>query len=198
MVRIPDSPLHGSGAVSAWVARWRHLLQPGMHALDLACGAGRHTRWLLDAGLAVCAVDRDPAAIAALHELARTHPAGPDRLDVFAADLEGGPWPLAGRRFDLVLVTNYLWRPRLPELLDCVAPDGWLIYETFALGHEQYGRPRNPDFLLRPGELLTLLPPDWHVLACEDGLLDAPLRRVQRITARRLGSAAPGSVQLHS
>ncbi|MFM2058883.1 MAG: hypothetical protein RLY71_3268 [Pseudomonadota bacterium] len=191
--------LHGSGPISPWVARWRHLLQPGMTALDLACGAGRHTRWLGEAGLQVCAVDRDPVALAAVADLQRqADPAAAGRIELLAADLEGAPWPLAGRSFDLVLVTNYLWRPLLAQIVASVAPGGWLIYETFAHGQEQLGRPRNPDFLLQPGELLDVVRGRLQVVAFEDGQLAEPPRCVQRIAARHVTDCTIGSVQLPS
>lgn len=170
-----------SGPVSEasdWVQRWSALIRPGGRVLDLACGSGRHVRWLAARGLAVTAVDRDAEALAPLRGLA----------DVRVADLEGEAWPLQGERFDAVVVTNYLWRPTWPQLRDTLAEGGVLIYETFALGHEQYGRPSRPDFLLRPGELLDLAR-GWHVVAYEDGVLDAPPRRVQRIAAVAGGEA---------
>lgn len=173
----PPSP-----SPSAWVRRFAPLLPAGASVLDLACGSGRHVRFLAGLGLRVTAVDRDAAVLAALADVAATE----------VHDLEGPAWPLAGRQFDAVLVTNYLWRPRLPEQLACVAPGGWLIYETFAAGHEALGRPSRPDFLLRPGELLTVCT-GWRVIAFEDGQLDAPARCVQRIVARRdTGWAGPG------
>jgi len=98
------------------------------------------------------------------------------------ADLENGPWPLAGERFDAVVVANYLWRPLWPVLRSSLADGGVLIYETFACGNEVFGKPSNPDFLLRSGELLEACR-GLHVVAYEDGVLDAPPRRVQRIAA---------------
>jgi hypothetical protein len=97
---------------------------------------------------------------------------------------------LPGRRFDAVIVTHYLWRALLPTLVASVADGGLLLYETFAQGQERFGKPSNPDFLLRPGELLTVAP-DLHVLAYEDGVAEDPLRRVQRLAAWR--PAAPGA-----
>lgn len=113
--------------------------------LDLACGNGRHARFLAGKGYAVYAVDHDPAAIASLH--------GQERIDAVQLDLEAEDWPLAGRHFTGVVVTNYLWRPHLTDVLAMLAPGGVLIYETFMLGNEAYGKPSNPEFLLRPGEL---------------------------------------------
>lgn len=160
-------------APSAWVRRWVHLITPGGTVLDLACGSGRHVRWLAAQGFRVTGVDRDAEALAPLGDVA----------EVVVADLEAdGPWPLAGRRFDAVVVTNYLWRPRFGDVLDLLAPDGVLIYETFAAGHEALGRPSRPDFLLQPGELLARCA-GLQVAGYEDGRLEDPPRRVQRIAA---------------
>lgn len=113
--------------------------------LDLACGSGRHARYLAGLGRAVFAVDRDGEAIAGLQGVAG--------IRAIRLDLEGDDWPLAGQRYAGIVVTNYLWRPRLADVLALLAPGGVLIYETFMLGNEAYGKPSNPDFLLRPGEL---------------------------------------------
>jgi SAM-dependent methyltransferase len=145
--------------------------------LDLACGNGRHARFLLARGHTVCAVDRDVAAIAAARD---------PGLEVLAVDLECTAWALPGRIFAGVVVTNYLWRPLWPSIVAAVAPGGVLIYETFARGHEQYGRPRNPDFLLLPGELLDAVRGELEVVAYEHGPIgDPPHAVVQRICAVR-------------
>jgi SAM-dependent methyltransferase len=150
--------------------------------LDLACGSGRHLRWLAAQGCRVTGVDRDAVAIAPLHELA----------EIVIADLEGADWPLAGRRFDTVVVTNYLWRPRLADAMDAVAPGGLLLYETFGAQQGEVGRPSRAEFLLQPGELLAALPAsNWRVVAYEDGWLDAPRRHVQRVAALRNAGAVP-------
>lgn len=186
---------HGTSPASPWLERWAELLQPGMRALDLACGAGRHVRWLAERGLHVTAVDRDAAALAEVQALQRDNDAA---IEVLAADLEAGPWPLPGRQFDLVLVTNYLWRPLLPQIVASVAPGGVLIYETFALGQETIGRPRNPAFLLHPGELFDAVRGPLRVIAYEDRRLDAPPRFVQRIAAVREAGTAPEAAAVHS
>jgi SAM-dependent methyltransferase len=156
------------------VQRFAALLRPGGSVLDVACGGGRHAVWLAAQGFAVTGVDRNadalqglPAGIAALH-----------------ADLEGAPWPLPGRTFDGIVVTNYLWRPLWPDLLDALAPGGVLIYETFALGQQRFGKPSRPDFLLQPGELLRVCA-GLRVVAYEEGLETGPARCVQRIAAVR-------------
>lgn len=162
------------GEPSAWLRRWVHLLPAGARVLDLACGSGRNLRWLAARGFVLTGVDRDDAALAPLQPLA----------EVIVADIEAGPWPLTGRRFDAVLVTNYLWRPLLPTVVGSVADGGWLIYETFADGQQTIGRPARPEFLLQPGELLTACA-GLRVVAYEDGFeLDAG-RFVQRIVAVR-------------
>ena len=168
----PDA--HGPDAPSAWLLRHAALLAGRRTALDVAAGGGRHVRWLQSQGLHVTAVDRDPAAVASW----------PPECESLGADVERDGWPFDGRRFDVVVVVHYLWRPLLRAIVDAVAPGGVLVYETFAVGQETIGRPSNPDFLLRHGELLDAAH-GLHVHAYEDGLLDDPPRFVQRIAASR-------------
>ena len=163
-----------AGAPSPWVVRWASQLPAGSTVLDVACGSGRHLRWLTERDLRVTGVDRDAQALDSLSDLA----------EVLVADIETGPWPLQGRKFDAVVVTNYLWRPLLPTLVAAVAPGGLLIYETFGAGNARFGRPSRPDFLLQPGELLQATQ-GLRVLGYEDGYLEPPPRLVQRICARR-------------
>ncbi|MGE5547080.1 MAG: class I SAM-dependent methyltransferase [Solirubrobacterales bacterium] len=159
-----------SASPSAWVMRFAPLVRPGGTVLDLACGGGRHARLFLGRGHPVAAVDRD---------LSPTEAPG---AELIAADLEdNSPWPLPGRTFAAVVVTNYLWRPLFPELLRALEPGGVLIVETFARGNEAFGRPRNPDHLLDRGELLTVAT-GLGVVAYEDGIVDGRAV-VQRICA---------------
>ncbi len=138
--------------------------------MDLACGSGRHARFLARLGYSVTAVDREPQVI--------------ESVRFIQADLEGGsPWPLPGERFQGIVVTNYLHRPLFPVLADSLAPGGVLIYETFAKGNERFGKPSNPDFLLERGELLRAVAGKLRVVAFEDATL--PDRVVQRIVAVR-------------
>jgi SAM-dependent methyltransferase len=177
--------MHGTEAVSPWVERWSHLVPAHGAVLDVACGHGRHSRFFAQRGCRVTAVDRDADALASIGDVAQT----------VNADIENGPWPFAGRSFDAVIVTNYLWRPLLPAILDCVAPDGVLVYETFAAGNEAFGKPSRPDFLLQPGELLRTCA-GLRVVAYESGRLENPARVIQRIAARRPGkSPAAASVE---
>ena len=134
--------------------------------LDVACGGGRHARCFAARGHTVEAVDRDAVALASLRNVAS--------VTALCADIEGGPGLTLGRTFDAVVVTNYLHRPLFPLLLDALAPGGVLIYETFALGNERFGRPSNPDFLLQPGELLESCAAALRVIAYEDVYVDTP------------------------
>jgi len=161
---------------SAWVLRWIPLIRPGGEVLDVACGGGRHARHLAALGFEAVAVDRDPA-------LFQDPPAG---VRLVQADLEAGAWPFPGRRFDAIVVTNYLHRPLLPVLAASLEPGGLLVYETFARGNERFGRPSNPDFLLAPGELLEAVRGRLRVLAYEDLVVAEPRpAAVQRLCARR-------------
>lgn len=166
---------------SPWVTRFTPLLPPGGRVLDVAAGQGRHTRHLTAHGHAVLAVDRD---VTGLQDLASR-----EDVEVVTADLEQDPWPFPGQRFEGIVVTNYLHRPLLPVLLDSLAPRGVLLYETFAVGQERHGRPRDPAFLLRPGELLELVHGRLGVVAYEDVELPRPAR-VQRLAAVRDATSA--------
>lgn len=175
-----SDPHHGL-APSPWVRRFAPDLPAGGAVLDLACGKGRHTRLLLELGHPVLAVDRDLSGLADL--------ADASGLETREVDLEDGqPPPFAARRFAGVVVTNYLFRPLLPALIQAVAPGGLLIYETFARGNERFGKPANPDHLLKPGELLEAVRGSLRVLAYEDLVVERPWpAAVQRISARREG-----------
>ncbi len=171
---------HDMLAASSWVRRWSHLVSRGASVLDVACGSGRHVRWFAQRGCRVTGVDRDAAVTAPLGAIA----------EIVVADIEAGPWPFAARTFDAVVVTNYLWRERAPDVLASVADGGVLIWETFAAGHETIGKPSNPKFLLGAGELPGLVA-GLRVVAFEDGFETAPERFVQRIVAVR--ETTPGA-----
>ena len=173
---------HGPSRPSTWVRRFAPLVPAASPVLDLACGGGRHSRLFLAAGHSVTAIDIAVDGLADLTD----H----ERLELVEADLEDGrPFPLAGRRFAGVVVTNYLHRPLLPALVEAVAPGGLLIYETFAQGNERFGKPRNPDHLLAPGELLAAVRGRLRVLAYEDLVVEDPRpAAVQRICARNEGA----------
>lgn len=166
--------MHGTENPSAWLQRWSHLIAPGSTVLDVACGAGRHMRYLATLGHPVTGVDRNP------EDVALAQSSG----EVICADIENGPWPFDGKTFGCVVVTHYLWRPLLPKVVASVAPGGLLIYETFAAGNESVGKPSRPDFLLQPGELIKATE-GLRTVAYEDGFEALPDRFVQRIVAVR-------------
>lgn len=168
------SQVHGAEAPSDWVLRWAPLITQGT-VLDLACGSGRHSRLFLERGLKVVAVDREPQHVPGAHFL--------------QADLEdGSPWPLPGKRFEGIVVTNYLHRPLFGILEESLAEGGVLIYETFMLGNERYGRPSNPAFLLRPGELREAFRKLTRK-GYEEGPITHPKHAmIQRLCAMRVGS----------
>ncbi|MBI1243632.1 MAG: SAM-dependent methyltransferase [Alphaproteobacteria bacterium] len=167
---------HGGGTASGWVIAHAGLVPAGGRVLDLAAGGGRHSHYFADRGHPVVAVDRDITALA-----------GRPGIECLRADLEdGSPWPLPGRAFAGVVVTNYLHRPLFPAIRAAVAAGGALIYETFARGNERFGKPSNPDFLLADNELLGLALPDLRVVAYEHLTIELPRPAiVQRIAAIR-------------
>ena len=175
----PAAAPHGPSEPSSWVVRHAGLAPAGAAVLDLACGGGRHARLFRLRGHPVTALDIDLSGIADL--------AADPAIEAIAADLESGAgWPLPGRVFGAVVVTNYLWRALLPAIVDAVAPGGLLLYETFAAGNEPYGKPSNPAFLLRRGELLEAARGRLDVVAYEDGRVARPRPAVvQRIAAIR-------------
>lgn len=165
---------------SPWVERFVPLVHAAGNVLDLACGNGRHTRLLLRRGFRVTAVDRE---VSGLRDL-RGHP----RLCIRQCDLEAQPWPLGQTTYAGVVVVNYLWRPLLDAIVAAIAPGGVLVYDTFAQGQERFGKPANPDHLLRRGELVDAVRGKLRVVAYEHGLVPGtkPAMR-SRICARRDG-----------
>lgn len=162
--------------VSPWITAWAGLVPTGAAVLDVAAGNGRHTRFFAARGHRVTAVDRDMSGLVAAGD-----------IEVVAADLEdGSPWPLAGRQFGAVIVTNYLHRPLFPHLFAALEPGGVLLYETFMAGNERFGKPSRPDFLLQDGELLERVRGHFSVVAYEARMISEPkMSMVQRIAARR-------------
>lgn len=162
---------------AAWIVQWAGLVAPEATILDLAAGGGRHALFFAGRGHRVTAVDRDTSGLP-------EHP----NIEPLAADLEdGSPWPLIGRSFGAVVVTNYLHRPLMPALIEAIEPGGILLYQTFMIGNERFGKPSRPEFLLRDGELLELVRGRFSVTAYEARLISEPaMAMVQRIAARKL------------
>jgi len=164
--------------VSAWVRRFAPLIAPGGDVLDVACGRGRHVRFLLDRGFRVTAVDIDVSGLSDI--------AGTGGLSIIERDLEQAPWPFPSGSFDAIVIVNYLHRPLFDHLPASLRPGGLLIVDTFAAGNERFGRPRNPAWLLRPGELQERLAARLSVIAYEHGEVDEPAPAVrQRLCARK-------------
>lgn len=177
---------HDIDTPSPWVARWSPLVSEGGQVLDVACGSGRHARHFASRGRRVVAIDRDAEALARL--------AGTPGIETRVVDLEADAWPFDPASFDAVVVVNYLHRPLFPHLMAALRPGGVLIYETFMIGNERFGRPSNPDFLLAPAELLVRTARELTPVAFEQGLISVPkAAAIQRLCAAR---AAPETVFL--
>ena len=181
--------MHGLEPPSSWVKRWAHLLPLSKKlnendsadiadVLDLACGHGRHMQYLSGLGHKVLGVDRNAEALKTASQWG----------DALLADIENAAWPLDGRTFKAVVVTNYLWRELFPKILNSLAEGGVLIYETFSQGNEAFGKPSRPEFLLQSGELLERCK-GLRIVAFEEGWMPSPDRLIQRVVAIRLPSA---------
>ena len=179
-----DRPALPESEISPWVRRFAPLIAPAGRVLDVAAGHGRHTRWLLAQGFELVAADIDTSGLRDL--------AGTPGLEIVAADLETGDWPFAADHFDAILVTNYLHRPHFKWLPESLRPGGVLLFDTFAAGNEQFGRPRNPDFLLAPAELLGAFGDRLQVVAYECGRETHPRPAVRQ----RLCAAKTSNTQL--
>jgi len=167
---------HYAPAPSAWIERFAHLVPAGARLLDVAAGSGRHARFFAERGVRVVAVDRDADALTALGHL--------PGVEARVGDLEGAAWPFADERFDAIVVVNYLHRALFPQLFAALAPDGALLYDTFASGNEALGRPSNPAFLLRESELLDRARKRLTIVAFEQGRVDQERPAVvQRLAA---------------
>ncbi|MBU6224080.1 MAG: class I SAM-dependent methyltransferase [Burkholderiales bacterium] len=181
-----NSVQHGLEPASAWVKRWAHLLPLNDNfnqnaladVLDLACGHGRHMQFLAGLGFKVLGVDRNAEALRTASQWGKT----------LQADIENAAWPLEGRSFKGVVVTNYLWRDLFPQILNSVAEGGVLIYETFSQGNQAFGKPSRPEFLLQSGELLQHCK-GLQIVAFEEGFVPAPDRCIQRVVAIRVPSS---------
>lgn len=178
LVTVPPSP---------WVVAHANQFKSGARVLDYACGSGRHAMWLAEQGFEVVAIDRDQEALQHLQIKAQNLPQG--SIQTVCLDLEGEQWDLSSLGlFDAVVVTNYLYRPYLYKLNKLLNNNGFLVYETFAVGNEVFGKPSNPNFLLKPNELLSFSE-NMQILAFEDLIVQTPKPAcVQRLCAVPLQS----------
>jgi len=178
-----DRPADASISPSSWIMGWAHVIRHGGIVLDVAAGHGRHARALARMGFKAVAADLDTSGLADV-----------DGAEVVPCDLESGAWPFMGRRFDAIVVANYLHRPHFPHYVESLTDGGVLLIETFGQGNEKLGRPRNPDFLLAPGELLAAFSM-LHIVAYEHGAEQLPRPAVrQRICAVK----GPGPLALRA
>jgi len=169
---------HRCGPPSPWIKRFAGEIKPTSSVLDLACGSGRHSLLMLELGHSVVACDINLSGLGILKRQ--------DKLELVEADLENAPWPFPERQFAAIIVTNYLYRPLFPQILAALAPGGLLLYETFAAGNEQFGRPLNPDHLLNRGELLSGILTGLTIIAYEDVTISEPRpAALQRVCAER-------------
>lgn len=174
---------------SDWLVKHASHIKPAGSVLDVAAGKGRNSRWLAQHGFKVEAVDRDSEALDSIK--------GVENIILKTTDIENEAWPYSDQQFDAIVVCRYLHRPLFSALHDSLAPGGVLLYETFMQGHEAYGRPTNPDFLLRPGELLEVFHNRLEIIAFEQGYQETPKpSMMQRICAiRKLAIQNAGSIQ---
>ena len=179
---------HSNLTASPWVVRFAPLIPANGPVLDLACGRGRHATYLADRGHPVIALDRNRDSLATLE--------GKKNIETREVDLENdSSLNLGNRCFAGVIVTNYLFRPIFNLILSLIHEHGVLIYETFAVGNERYGKPANPNFLLRQGELLDIVHPVLHVVSFEDGFVHKPRPSVvQRICAVKSSNDEPNKL----
>ena len=161
---------------SVWLTKHFHHILVGGSVLDLACGSGRHSAFLQQKGFQVTAVDIDTEAITVV---------GLEKVAIVQADLENGLWPFIAHQFDCIVVVNYLYRSHFPDMIETLKPGGVLIFDTFMVGNEQYGRPANPNFLLKPNELKEAFS-DFDVMAFDEGYVECPVPAMrQSIVARK-------------
>ena len=168
---------------STWVMQKAQSWPKGSKILDFAAGKGRHSFALSELHCKkfdILAVDQNSEELKNLKKVCSD-------ITICHADLEKNTvWPFFDQKFDVVLVTNYLFRPRLTDLFSLIRTGGCIVYETFAEGNEIYGKPRNPDYLLSKGELLKILPKDFEVVDYFHGKVEQPKPAIiQRLAARK-------------
>lgn len=174
-----------TGKPDPWVQKYAALIPQGP-VLDLACGKGRHGRYFLELGYSVTFIDKNISGVADL--LPQGYSSyNKVNIRLIKHDMENNsPWPFHPNQFSGIVVTNYLYRPLLPQLITTLKPDGILIYKTFATGNEQFGKPKNPEFLLRENELRTAFNKQFREIAFFQGREMNPDRITQAICVQRI------------
>ncbi|MDY0186868.1 MAG: methyltransferase domain-containing protein [Syntrophus sp. (in: bacteria)] len=155
--------------------------EPEGPILDLACGAGQNGLFLAGLNLPVILADRSREA---LEEARRSAEARGLQVQFWEIDLETGENSLQEDYYRTIMVFRYLHRPLMPSLRQAIRRGGILIYETFTIEQPRYGRPHNPDFLLRPGELAGWFE-DWEIIHSFEGLLENPTRAMAQLVCRK-------------
>lgn len=180
----------GTGKPDPWVQRHAELVPSGP-VLDLACGKGRHGRFFLELGYPVTFIDKDISGVTDLFSQDNSpHNHSPYNIantQLIKHDLENNsPWPFHTNQFSGVVVTNYLHRPLLSQLITTLKPGGIIIYKTFSAGNEQFGKPKNPDFLLKENELRSAFNKQFQEIAFFQGREMNPDRITQAICVQRV------------
>ncbi len=133
-----------------------------INLLDFASGNGRNCIPLSNKNIIVTAIDKDQEKLNKYKNL--------NNINTICFDLETKEeWPLLREYYDVIIVVNYLFRPKIKKIINLLKKDGFLFYETFSLGNEQYGSPKNPNFLLKYRELLDIFGEELIPLSFYDG-----------------------------
>lgn len=151
---------------SEWLVKNLALLPRG-RALDVAMGFGRNAFYLAENGFQVEGVDISVEAVAYVRE--QTAVSGLD-IAVVAADLEAD-FHIESGRYDVIICFNYLQRSLISEIKKGLRKGGMVVYETFIVEQAQFGRPKNPDHLLKNNELLDMFR-DFRCLRYREGIID--------------------------
>lgn len=170
-----------------------HIFTPELKrypVLDLACGDGHNGIVLSALGFRVIFVDRSKESLEQVRKRAET---GGIKAELMQIDLEASDRnPFHGQNFSAVLVFRYLHRPLIPFIRDTLVPGGLVLYETFTEDQAQFGRPRNPDHLLRPGELASWFR-DWEIIHLFEGITGDPPKAIAQLVCRKRWPLEAGS-----
>ena len=190
---LPKRALRPARLLIEYLDLFLHKTLPGP-ILDLACGNGDNGIFLAQRGCKVTCCDISSESLGRAQKLAGANNA---RVEIWHVDLEiAGANPLPSDAYGAVLVFRYLHRPLLECIKKALKNGGLLVYETFTVDQPRFGKPRNPDFLLNPGELLQTFG-DWEVIHYFEGIKEKPTQAVAQIVCRKppapLGDWAPSS-----